>query len=367
MRIVFTGGGTAGHITPALALADTVKNAYPDADICFYGGERGLERELVTRAGYPFYGFCVEGLKRSFTLKNLRVLYHAAQAYRTAKRKLSEHPTALVVGTGGYVCWPVLQAAFALGIPTALHESNAVLGFAARSLVKKVDLMLVNHAETIPLCKGAKSVHCVGNPIRSDFTSLPKQQAKASLKLPANSKLILSFGGSLGAHALNHAILDVMHSFSLPHENIYHVHVTGKRGHAAFWEDPRASALVGQARTVIHDYLYDLPRYLSAADIVISRAGAMTLSEIALTETPAILIPSPNVTGDHQTKNATVFEKAGAAKVLPERSLTGKQLSETLSEILFDPYCYHKMRSAVKTLATPHANREILSLLSQFL
>lgn len=366
MRIVFTGGGTAGHITPALALADALKASYPNAEICFLGGERGLERELVTRAGYPFYGFCMEGLHRSLTPKNLRVLYHAISAYHQAKKLLSQQRPRLVLGTGGYVCWPILQAASTLHIPTVLHESNAVLGFTAKSLRKKVDVLLVNHPETISLCKGAKSVYCVGNPVRSDFTSQTKRKARAALSFAQSYKLVLSFGGSLGAKAINNAILDVM-EHSIKDNRIMHIHVTGKGGYADFLRDPRAQLLASHPRIKIYDYLHDIPRYLSAADVVVCRAGAMTLSEIALSGTPAILIPSPNVTGDHQTKNALAFEKAGAAFLLREEELTRDTLEKMLRQILFDPHCAQEMEGAMKKLARPHANREILSILSQFL
>ncbi len=358
MKILLTGGGTAGHINPALAIADIFRQNNKEAEIIFAGTEHGMERRLVKEKDYPYYPISVRGFSRSLHPKNLYALYLAAISPIKAKKILRELAPSLVVGTGGYVSWPMLRAASKLGIPTAIHESNAIPGLTVRRLAGDVDLVLLNFREAEEKLKKAKKLLVVGNPLRSGFSFHSRKEAKEKLGIPGDAKLVLSFGGSLGAESINRAVLSLWGSYTLKKPNVYHIHGTGQRLFSKFSEEAERYAPL-PPRIRILPYLTDMPTLMSAADLVISRSGAITLSELARAHRASLLIPSPYVAEDHQTKNAETMEKAGAALLLREKDITPETVRQAVAKVIEHPDTQAKMEQAAVLCDFPDANQKI--------
>lgn len=357
MRLLLTGGGTAGHVTPALAIAEIFKRNRPDTEILFIGTKKGIESRLVAEAGYPFFPISVIGLSRSLSPKNLQAIYLALAAKVKLKRLLRELRPDIVVGTGGYVSFPVLSAAAALGIPTALHESNAIPGLTVRHLARKVDLLLLNFGEVEGLVSARGRVVQVGNPLRGNVSKTGRLEARARLGIPPEARLLLSFGGSLGAEAMNNAVLSLWQDYVLKEESVYHIHGTGARYAEEFKRKAAALAPLPE-RIRIYDYITEMPLLMAAADLILCRAGAMTVSEVARAGRAAIFVPSPNVAADHQRKNAEVLERAGAALLLLEEEME-KKLLPMVKGILEDRDRRAAMEAAIAEFASPEANRSI--------
>lgn len=365
MKLLLTGGGTAGHINPALAIAELFETNSPDTTILFAGTPHGMERELVSKKGYPYLPIEVMGFSRSLSPQNLRALYLAAVSPQKAKRMLCKLRPDLVVGTGGYVSWPMLSAAASLGIPTALHESNAIPGLTVRRLSSKVDLVLLNFSEAAEGLPNAKRVLHVGNPLRAGFNSLPRSSARARLGIPKEAKLIVSFGGSLGSEGINQAVLALWEGYALKNERIFHIHGVGRRYYKEFCKlvSNRLGAL--PERLQYREYLEEMPLLMAACDLLICRSGAMTVSEAARAGRASILIPSPNVVGDHQTKNAEALAALGAATVLQETGLTPDGITSAVARILESSAIQESMERAAAAFDIPDANRRIYTALSR--
>ena len=327
MNIILTGGGTAGHVSPAIAVAEEIMQSEPDSRILFIGREGGGENEAVTKAGLKLKTLKIQGLKRKLTPENIKRVAAALSAERDAREILRDFKPDVVLGTGGYVCWPVLRAAVQLGIPTAIHESNAKPGLTTRLLARRCDLLLLNHKEAAEKLKKYRRAVTVGNPLRRSFKKTERKTARAQLGIRDGETFILSVGGSIGAEKLNDTVIEVMEEFSVKEKDIKHIHATGKR----YFDSLKASKLAkGYGGCKIIPYIEDMATMLSAADIVISRAGAITLSEIAAVGTTPILIPSPNVSGNHQFENAKRLSDAGAAVLIEEKYLTPEELKNAI-------------------------------------
>ena len=365
MKILLTGGGTAGHVTPALAIAEVFRRNDPGAEILFVGTPQGMERHLAEEAGLRYYPIRVMGLRRAITPRNLYAIYLALRSPYEAKRLLKKEKPDLVVGTGGYVCWPTLSAAASLGIPTALHESNALPGLTVRRLAAKVDLLLLNFAEAEKRLPQAKEILHVGNPLRGSFSALSRTEARERLSIPREASLVLSFGGSLGAEAINRAVLELWEQFSVKSGSVYHIHGTGRRYFDAFREEVGRRFGELPPRLQYREYLNDMGVLMAAADLVICRAGAMTVSEVARMRRASILIPSPHVAENHQEKNAEALAALGAAELMPEGSLTGRSLAGAVARILGDGGLRASMESAIGHFDRPDANKRIYEALSR--
>lgn len=357
MRILLTGGGTAGHINPAIAIADIIKKREPSAEVAFVGTPDGMEGRLVKEAGYPMYTVRVQGFRRSLSPQNIRAAWLAATSPRAAKKILEEFRPSLVIGTGGYVSWPLLRAAAKVGIPTALHESNAIPGLTTRKLAPYMDALWLNFKETAKeLPARCVSPIQTGNPLRQGFSAVSREAAREELGLREKDFLILSFGGSRGAELLNDAVLRFMQEDIPRHPRLYHVHATGEK-HFEACRQRLGGAAAGRAR--ILPYISKMEIYLPAADIVVCRAGAMTLSELALCGKCTILVPSPHVAKDHQRKNAAVFASSRAARIIEESDLPGDKLRNCIFELRNSPKTRIFMQNAIKKFAFPHANEAI--------
>ena len=340
MRVLITGGGTGGHVNPALAIANTIKQNDPDAVIAYVGTKRGIENKLVPKAGYPMYYVDVKGIKRSLSPSNIKAAYLALTSPIKAKKIIREFKPDIVVGTGGYVSWPVVKAASQMGIPTALHESNAIAGVAVKMLQKSVDRIYLNFEKTGESlsCDRAKLMK-VGNPILGGFSSMTREEARKKLGIPDKYKyVILSYAGSMGAEKVNDAVLCLMREFTAKHPEVYHIHATGSIELELCTSQFKEMGLDKCENIELCEYIYDMPVRMAAADITINRAGAMTISELAATGKCSIFIPSPNVAENHQYKNAKVLSAAGAAALFEEKELTdgAKPLIEEVEKLLSD-------------------------------
>jgi UDP-N-acetylglucosamine--N-acetylmuramyl-(pentapeptide) pyrophosphoryl-undecaprenol N-acetylglucosamine transferase len=354
MRLLLTGGGTAGHINPAIAIADIVKSREPGAEIAFVGTPDGMEARLVKEAGYPMYTVRVQGFRRSFSPANIKAAWLAITSQGEAKRILEGYKPSLVIGTGGYVSWPLLRAAARMGIPTALHESNAIPGLATRRLSPYMDALWLNFRETAAeLPARCVSPTQTGNPLRGSFTTVSRQAARRTLGLTEQDFLLLSFGGSRGAEMLNDAMLRFMREEVDATTNLYHVHATGEKHFDACLQ--RLGGQVNRRATLL-PYISKMDTYLKAADIVVCRAGAMTLSELALCGKCAILVPSPYVAKDHQRKNAALFASRGAACVIEEVDLPSNKLRNLIFELKNDAKRRSGLQKSIKKMAIPNAN-----------
>ncbi len=362
MRVLMTGGGTGGHVNPALAIAETVKRHIPDAEIAFVGTKRGIENKLVPAAGYELYHVDVRGFRRSLSPANIRAAFLALTSPLAAKKLIKEYKPDIVIGTGGYVSWPLLVAASKLGIPSAVHESNAVPGLAVRKLVPYVDRIFVNFEVTGKALGAPEKIMHVGSPLMSEFGRIEKDAARTAIGLTDRcGKYIVSFGGSLGAERVNRAVLELMRDHLSAHPDIYITHACGAAGYAETREAFEAAGLSKHPNLELVEYIYDMPLRMAAADLVISRSGAITLSELALAHKAAVLIPSPNVTDNQQYKNAKVLADAGGAVLIEEKDLTDGRICSEVASILEDSARLHGLEKNIAAFAVPNANELIFN------
>ena len=371
MRVLMTGGGTGGHINPAVAIANTIKKNHPQAEIAFVGTKRGKEKELVPKEGYPLYFVDVQGIRRSLSPKNIKALYRALVSPLRAKKLLEQYRPDFVVGTGGYACWPVMKAASKLGIPTAVHESNALAGLAIRKLQDGMDRIFINFPQTEEQIKkqNRHKVMHVGNPLREGFGGLSYENARKKLGLRDGEQMVLSFGGSLGAERINEAMLDLMGEYAPKHPEIRIVHACGTVKYGPIYEEFCRRGLDALPNVMLTPYIYDMPTQMAAADVVICRAGAMTISELALMKKACVMIPSPNVTDNHQYKNAKALADGGAAVLLEEKDMLSGRLTQEVSALLTDGVARHSMEEAIASFARTDANKliydELMRLMAQ--
>ena len=368
MKFLFTCGGTAGHINPALGVAGQIRQLMPDAEILFVGAKGNMETELVPREGFDIMTVTITNLQRSLKpdkiLHNLKTVKNVVTSQIQAKKIIKDFAPDVAVGTGGYVCYPVLKAAAAMGVPTALHESNAVPGLTTRMLEGKVDRIMVGFEEARANYKHPDKVVVTGTPVRGDFRHADQAQAKAELGLPADVPLVVSVWGSLGATHMNEIMVDfIRRACRKPVFRL--IHSAGARGYTRMQEMLReaGAADCGEYGMDVREYIYDMPRVMAAADLVLCRSGASTLSELAVLGKPAILIPSPNVTGNHQEKNARVMEQAGAARVLLEGEFTADSLLGEVSDLVFDSAALEEMAGNMRAMGVGDATERITDIL----
>jgi len=363
LRFIITGGGTGGHIYPALAIAKGLREKYPQAKILYVGKEKGLEANLAPAAGFAFRSIAVKGLKRSVSLENFLVLGQAGIGFFQAWRIITQFKPSAVIGTGGYVCGPVLMAAIFLRVPTMIHEQNALPGITNRILARFAGLVAISFAGAARHFPRGSRIKLTGLPVQPEFLQDGREQARQALGLPAGGFLVVSFGGSQGARSINRVMPEVIKKFK-DRKDVHFLHATGA-GH--YEEFSRGFTTPENGNNTIKPYLYEMPQVLAAADLVICRAGAATLAELTATGVPAILIPYPYATGNHQEFNARFLEKAGAAIVIKDGLLTGAMLANQIENLLGDPGNLERMAGASKQLGRPQALKDILESLEGLL
>ena len=365
MNILFTCGGTAGHINPAVALARLFQERHPGCQVLFVGADGGMETRLVPQEGYDLKTVTISSFYRSLSpaaiKHNLGTLVNLNRSKKQANAILDEFKPDLVVGTGGYASFPVVKAAAKRGIPTAVHESNAVPGLTTKALSKVVDVVMVGFEDSRAHYDNPEKVMVTGTPVRGDFFRYTRQEARAQLGLTDDKPLLLSFFGSLGAEVMNRYMSEV---FKLEEKNgfpFHHIHGAGRNYDVMKAECPENAMLD------LRPYIYDMPLVCAAADLVICRAGASTVSELAAIAKPAILVPSPNVTADHQTKNARVLSERGGAVLLPESECSGSVLYEKAASILADPAGRTEMVRTLSSQSITDASEQIYQVLTGLL
>ena len=366
MKIVFTCGGTAGHVNPALALAGLIKERKPDSEILFVGAHRGIEKQLIESAGWPFRTVEISSFHRSLAPKeikhNLISLRNLLRSPGEAKALLKEFPADLVVGTGGYASYPMIRAASSLGIPTAVHESNAIPGLTTRLLENHADLIMVGFEECRKNYRHPDKVLVTGTPVRGDFFRLTRKQAKQKLGMDDGRPLIVSFFGSLGAAEMNREMARFLALEARNGLPFHHVHGAGAIGcqrMGGYLRDEKVD-LSRTPELEVREYIQNMSELMRAADLVICRAGASTISELTALGVPALIIPSPNVTHNHQESNARVLADAGGAVMILEKDSSGQRLYDTACDILHDEARRKAMSAAMSSLGTIDAAEKIL-------
>ena len=370
MNVVFTCGGTGGHINPAIAVANIWKERHPDSKILFIGGQDNMEEELVPKAGYELIALPMCSISRGKNFKaikrNTKAVYLTAKAVAKCKKILKEFDADIVVGTGGYASFPALMAASKLHIPTFVHESNAMPGLTTRMIADRVDKVLVCFPQSAKHYRHPERVEVVGMPVRREFIYTKKTDARKELALDERPVILSSFG-SQGAKAMNEVMAEL---FRLEKDAGYpyqHIHAVGSYGWEWMPERVRSMGIDPQdtQNIRISEYIYNMPTVMAAADVVISRAGSASCNEIAASGTPCILIPSPNVTDNHQEKNARALSDRGAAVLVLEKDCTAQEIWQQIEKLLADSQGYRQMEKQLLAMSVPDCAERLCTMMEQ--
>lgn len=332
-RFLFTCGGTAGHINPAVAVASRLRELMPDSEFLFVGAEGKMETELVPREGYPIETIRITSLQRKLSpsgiVHNIKSLINVVSSRRRAGQIIAKFKPDCAIGTGGYVCYPVLRAASFMKVPSVVHEANAVPGLTTKMLERYVSTVMVGFDGVESEYRDSGKVIFTGTPVKEEFFTLSRDKARAELGLSRNQPIVVSFWGSLGASGMN-AVMEDFIRLNSESGAFYHIHATGggEIGHKNFLDklSSKGVRVKSGGNIDIRPYIFDMPKVMAAADLVICRAGASTLNELIAMGKPSILVPSPYVTNNHQEENAKRLEKAGGAKLMREGECTGEML-----------------------------------------
>ena len=358
MRAIMTGGGTGGHIYPAIAIADEIKKRYPDAEILFVGAERGLEKTLVPKRGYDIRLITVEGFDRKNIVRNVEVVRKLMKGKREAAGIIKNFKPDFVVGTGGYASAPTVKAAQKAKIPTFVHEQNAYPGVTNKLLEKGVKTVFLGFGRAAEYFKDQDKLVVSGNPVRDEFRNKDKAESRKALGLADDSFVVLAFGGSQGAGRINKAMGSVIKKLSgRPDINI--VLGAGSYYYDAILDSFREEGFELGDNIRIIEYIDDMAAYLAAADLVVSRSGALTVAETTVSGRPAIFIPSPIVTGNHQYYNALAVAEAGGAMIIEEKDLDDDKLTEEILKLKDDPETLQRMADASRRCGPDRATEII--------
>ena len=367
MRIIFAAGGTGGHINPALAAAGEIRERFPDAEILFIGTKDKMEAKLVPAAGFKFKTIEISGFYRQLSLKNIKrnlvTLSHLLSSSKEAKKIILDFKPDVVVGFGGYVSGPVVRMAAKLGIHTAIHEQNAYPGITNKALAKEVDKVMLTVEKAKEYLEAKNPPVVTGLPVRGEILRADRGVSRAELGIRDNQKLILSMGGSLGAEAINNAMVELI-AENHCNKNLYFLHATGQFG---LWvPDKLREKGVDpdkEDNVEIREYIADMARCMSAADIVICRAGASSLSEIEALGKASILIPSPNVAENHQYHNAMALTQKDAAVLIEEKDLNAESFGKVFSSLINDEGRIKTLSENAKKLAITDAKEKIADII----
>lgn len=351
MRVVVSGGGTAGHINPALALAEVLADRGCTVD--FAGTPQGVEARLVPQAGVPFTAFEASGFNRRKPATIVSGIGKIMKSTKLAKAWFAEIKPDVVVGFGGYVSIPVARAALSLGIPVVVHEQNSVMGMANKYLAKRAKMVCLTYECTADSVEDASKVRVTGNPVRSSVLKASREAGREMLGLAEDEFMLLVFGGSLGARQINDGIA-AMKDEILSHPSMRVVHITGPKELDRVSE-AMALSEAQAARWQLMGYQDRMGETLAAADAIVSRAGATSLAEISALAIPALLLPYPYATEDHQTTNAKAYVEAGCALMLPDSEALGESFKEKVRTLLHDARARDEMRRAAREQKTADA------------
>ena len=368
MNVIFTCGGTGGHINPAIAVANIWKQRYPDSNILFVGASGHMEEKLVPAAGYELKTFPTAGMCRKLNFdgikKNIKAVSNAFGAVSGCKKLIKEFKPDIIVGTGGYASFPALLAGKLMKVPTCVHEANAMPGLTTKMAASWADRVLICFPESAQHYKHPERIQAVGMPVRKEFIFTDKAQARQALGLDERPVIVSTFG-SQGAKAMNLVtaeLLKLEQDAGLPYQ---HIHGVGSFGWSWFPEKLKELGVEENKALDIREYIYNMPEVMAAADVIISRAGASSLNEIAASGTPCILIPSPNVTDNHQEKNARAIAQRGGAVLLTEKECTAQRLLEEVQGILADETRYSDMCAAMRGACVLDSAERICDIMEQ--
>ncbi len=366
MKILFAAGGTGGHINPALAVAGEIRERYPDAEILFVGAKGKMETKLVPNAGFDLKTIRIAGFQRKISIeniiRNILAVFYLLTSSSAVKKIIKGFSPDVVVGFGGYVSGPVLRMAAKMGIPTAIHEQNAFPGVTNKALAKAVDRVMLTAAEAEKYLQCKNPPVVTGLPVRGEMLRADRDISRAELGIKDNQLLVLSMGGSLGAATINNAMVDII-SDHHKNENLYFLHAMGQYG---LWVPDKLKEKgvdTEKAGNVeIREYISDMDRCMSAADVVICRAGASSLSELQALGKASILIPSPNVAENHQYHNAMALVNKGAAFVIEEKNLTKEKMNELFLSLVNSESLRHQTENNAKAMAHFDAKEKIADI-----
>ncbi len=367
MKILFAGGGTAGHINPAVAVANYIKEKEPTSEFMFIGTKEGMESTLIPKQGYNIEFIKIHGFKRSLSLENVKTIKELAVGILKAARMIKSFKPDAVIGTGGYVAGPVLLAASMMKIPTLVHESNAFPGVTVRMLAKFVDVVALGMGDAAKYLKKGCRIEVTGNPVRPSILSINQKNAKTALNLDSR-RTILIFGGSLGAEKINEVSVDWISKIAK--ERKYQIIMsTGKNNHyhtVMRKFENNGIKLADYPELRVSEYIYDMDLCLNAADLIVARSGG-SVSEMTALGKAAILIPSPYVAGNHQEHNARAVERSGGAKVICEKDLSVETLGNSVKSILESDSTLTQMSSASKSIGITDATDKIYKIVQELM
>lgn len=362
MKVIIAAAGTAGHINPGIAIANKIKQEEKDSEIIFIGTTRGLENDLVPRAGYELKTIEAYGLSKKISFENLKKIGKTLKGYGEAKRIIQDFKPDIVIGTGGYICGATISAAHNLHIPTMLHESNSFPGIAVKMLAKKTDTILVSFKDAIPRIKNAKKVVHTGTPVKikkQEYSNNEKNRILKEIGLNGTKPVILVSGGSQGAQKINEAIVQII--LNKWNKNYQMIWATGPKQFDMVKENLETNDIyINHIEGMkILPYIYNMQEVMNIADVMIGRAGAMTVTEISNLGKPSILIPLPNVSHNHQLYNAKVLENIKAAKIILNDELTGEKLNCVIEEIIRNKSEMQKMGENARKVSTSEVEDKI--------
>ena len=362
MKVIIAAAGTGGHINPGIAIANKIKQEEKDSKIIFIGTTRGLENDLVPRAGYDLKTIDAYGLSKKISIENLKKLYKTFQGIGEAKKIIKEFKPDIVIGTGGYICGATVMAAKANKIPVLLHESNAFPGKAIKMLAKKADTILVSFQEAKNRIPSCKNVVFTGTPVKVKKLDLginEKLNIIKSMDLNETKPIVLIFGGSQGAQKINEALIEIIEQKK--NKNYQIICASGQKQFDSIKENlaKKGIDIHHIANCKIVPYIYDMEKIENVVDLIVARSGAMTITEIANVGKPSILVPLPNVSNDHQMYNAKVLESIGAAKIIKNNELTGTILNRKIEEIILNKETCLQMGKKAYSIANTNVEDKI--------
>lgn len=362
MRVIIAAAGTAGHINPGLAIANRIKKEEKDSKIIFIGTTRGLENDLVPRAGYELKTIEAYGLSKKISLENIKKMYKTLKGYGEAKKIIKEFKPDIVIGTGGYICGATISSAHKLKIPTMLHESNAFPGKAIKILASKTNTILVSFKDAIPRIKNGNNVVFTGTPVKikkKNYSESEKSRIIHESGLNEEMPIVLVFGGSQGAKRINDTMIDIIKNKE--NKNYQVIWATGPKQYDVIKEQLETLNIsINNIKNVkIIPYIYNMEELMNTVDIIVARSGAMTITEISNLGKPSILVPLPNVSHDHQLYNAKALEKVGAAKIILDKDINGQKLNTVIKDMVLNKDKIKKMGENALKISTIDAEDKI--------
>ena len=362
MRVIISAAGTGGHINPGIAIANKIREKNKGSEIIFIGTNRGLENDLVPRAGYKLKTIDAYGLKKELSLQNVKHIISTLKSKKDVKKIFDDFKPDLVIGTGGYICGPVFSVATSRKIPTMLHESNAYPGRAVKMFSKKVDTILVGFEETKERLEGCKKVVVTGTPTKIKKLNISTQRKKKMLEelgIKNDLPIVLIFGGSQGARKINESVIQLALNKKIEKYQI--IWATGTKQYDIVKEEFEKNSInINNIKNVkAIPYIYNMEELINISDLLVCRSGAMTITEICIVGKPAIFIPLPSISANRQEDNARVLKKIGAAKIILNQEVNGNNLSEEIESIIEDKQELEEMGKVANSIAPNNVEEKI--------